>query len=78
MKHAKKEKKMLHNYETKRVTHKGHDYWSCCLCGEFFEGFGNNPYPISIKDDDECCDDCNWGKVIPARVKQYTDREQTV
>jgi len=74
MKHAKKEKKM----KTKRVTHKGHDYWSCCLCGEFFEGFGNNPYPISIKDDDACCDDCDWGKVIPARFKQIQDQEQAV
>ena len=74
MKHAKKEKKM----KTKRATHNKHDYWSCCLCGKFFSGFGNNPDPLSIRDDDECCDDCNWGKVIPARVKQYIDQEQAV
>lgn len=63
--------------KTKRVTHKGHDYWSCCLCGEFFEGFGNNPDPLSIRDGDDCCDDCNWKKVIPARFKQIQDQEQT-
>ena len=42
----------------------------CCLCGKTIEsGFGNNPAPIPTKnEDDECCDECNMEKVIPARL----------
>ena len=39
---------------------------TCCICGKKFEGWGNNPYPV--KDSGECCDECNWDKVIPARL----------
>lgn len=38
----------------------------CCICGKEFEGWGNNPYPL--KDEGECCDDCNFKYVIPARI----------
>ena len=40
----------------------------CCLCGHKFLGFGNNPYPIRSEKED-CCNDCNDKKVIPARLK---------
>ena len=49
--------------------------FKCCLCGKHSEGwgdkkqFGNNPQPL--KDDCECCDECNNSKVIPARLKRY-------
>ena len=39
----------------------------CCLCGEEFEGYGNDPAPL--KDSGECCDRCNAEKVIPARLE---------
>ena len=38
----------------------------CCLCGDLFDGFGNNPYPLSKTG--RCCDCCNATKVIPARL----------
>jgi hypothetical protein len=45
----------------------------CCLCGKVIEsGFGNNPDPLPVKnEDDECCDACNYEKVIPARMEKY-------
>ena len=39
---------------------------TCCICGRKFTGWGNNPYPV--KDQGECCDDCNQQHVIPARL----------
>lgn len=39
----------------------------CCLCGEEFEGYGNDPAPL--KESGECCDRCNAEKVIPARFE---------
>lgn len=38
----------------------------CCLCGQEYEGWGNNPYPLATEG--ECCDSCNMAKVIPARI----------
>lgn len=43
---------------------------TCCICGKKFGGYGNNPWPV--KQDGECCDDCNFTKVIPARIKLST------
>ncbi len=41
----------------------------CCLCGTNIEdGFGNNPEPVSLNEEDRCCDDCNAEEVIPARL----------
>ena len=40
---------------------------TCCLCGEEFEGYGNNPAPV--KESGECCDRCNAEKVITARLE---------
>jgi len=45
----------------------------CCICGKEFEGYGNNPWPV--KEDGECCDDCNYEKVIPARINQLSKKE---
>ena len=38
----------------------------CCICGQNYLGYGNNPWPL--KDEGECCDKCNWFRVIPARL----------
>ena len=40
----------------------------CCICGEEFEEYGNNPAPV--KNSGKCCDGCNLKFVIPARIEQ--------
>lgn len=39
----------------------------CCICGNEFYGYGNDPYPI--KEEGRCCDTCN-GAVILERIRQ--------
>ena len=46
----------------------------CAICNEVYEGFGNNPYPIT--DNGRCCDDCNSSKVVPARIHQHQMYQQ--
>lgn len=38
----------------------------CCICGQLFEGYGNNLAPIETRG--ECCDDCNINVVVPRRL----------
>ena len=38
----------------------------CCICGEEYTGYGNNPWPV--EDDGRCCDACNIKFVIPKRL----------
>jgi DNA-directed RNA polymerase subunit RPC12/RpoP len=40
--------------------------YTCVLCGGRFEGWGNNPAPITNRG--RCCDECNWRIVIPIRL----------
>lgn len=52
----------------------------CCICGAFYEGFGNNPdgavwknekgdiIEPTFKSEDRCCDNCNTKYVIPGRM----------
>lgn len=46
----------------------------CCICGKKFEGWGNNPDPVTDENgnlfpvDARCCDECNDEYVIPARL----------
>jgi hypothetical protein len=43
--------------------------FKCCLCDKEVEGYGNDPRPLPMKDEnDECCDECNLAKVVPARI----------
>lgn len=42
----------------------------CCICGEKFTGWGNNPYPVVDGINAKCCDRCNETKVLPARLAQ--------
>lgn len=44
---------------------------TCCVCGAKFTGWGNNPYPL--KEDGECCDECNR-KVVALRFLQVQNR----
>jgi hypothetical protein len=40
--------------------------FECVLCGEKFNEYGNNPYPLA--EEGECCDSCN-NDVIVARIE---------
>lgn len=40
----------------------------CCICGEKFEGWGNNPWPVVKAENARCCDKCNEEIVIPRRI----------
>ena len=46
----------------------GEHHFKCCICGKEVDGWGNNPWPV--KEEGECCDDCNSNEVIPARIFQ--------
>lgn len=37
----------------------------CCMCGKFYKGYGNNPYPL--RNYGRCCNNCNI-KVIQKRL----------
>jgi len=39
----------------------------CCICGEEYEGYGNNAEPYK---EGRCCDKCNMQFVIPDRLKR--------
>jgi hypothetical protein len=45
----------------------------CCLCGEPYTGYGNDPWPV--KDEGRCCNGCNTSLVIPERLKRYKQGE---
>ena len=47
---------------------------TCCICGQEFTGYGNNPYPVNSDEDARCCDDCNDTVVIPARLGELANR----
>ena len=52
--------------------------FKCCLCGIEVEGYGNDPSPIQTQnEDDECCDECNLAKVIPARIELVILKNKT-
>lgn len=40
----------------------------CCICGDKFYGWGNNPAPVNIREGARCCNECNENVVIPARI----------
>ena len=43
----------------------------CCICGQVFVGYGNNPWPVA--EEGECCDQCNYDSVIPARLRKMKE-----
>ncbi len=45
-----------------------HEY-TCCICGKHFVGWGNDPWPVDMRDNVECCNACNNSKVLPARLQ---------
>lgn len=49
----------------------------CCICGEPYEGYGNNPEPYMPAESGFCCNECNIHFVLPARGFEinYTDED---
>ena len=45
----------------------------CCICGQVFLGYGNNPWPV--EENGECCDTCNFQVVIPERLKRMKEED---
>lgn len=57
--------------------------FTCCICGQMFCGYGNNPYGAvykndkgeiiepEFKEDDRCCDECDQLYVIPGRIYRW-------
>jgi hypothetical protein len=41
--------------------------YTCCLCGNDANGFGNSARPL-VAHPAKCCDDCNAEQVLPARL----------
>ena len=48
------------------------EHHKCIICGNDFDGYGNNAEPV---EHGICCDKCNQEKVIPARLKKMTLKE---
>jgi DNA-directed RNA polymerase subunit RPC12/RpoP len=54
--------------------------FTCCICGQTFTGYGNNPagamgrdkegnlVELTFKPEEVCCDDCNSRYVITGRL----------
>lgn len=40
----------------------------CSICGEYFDGYGNNPYPVRTDEEARCCDECDNSIVLSARI----------
>lgn len=38
----------------------------CVLCKKNFSGYGNNAQPLK---EGQCCDECNFTKVVPERLR---------
>lgn len=47
----------------------------CCICGNAYDGFGNNALPYK---DGRCCDACNLHFVIPTRIQALLAQKDSV
>lgn len=47
--------------------------YKCCFCGRWCSGYGNNPEPILPDGKNKCCDDCNFGIVVPRRLHDFQE-----
>ena len=46
----------------------------CSICGEEYEGWGNNAWPVN---DGTCCDSCNYLFVLPERIRNIQKKKET-
>lgn len=47
---------------------------TCCLCGVTYNGWGNNAWPLD--NEGRCCDQCNFTKVVPARLRNMKQNKE--
>lgn len=52
--------------------------YTCCICKEQFNGWGNNPWPIANDEGSICCDLCNMAYVIPQRLKLLKEKREGI
>lgn len=48
----------------------------CCICGNAFTGWGNDPYPVNTDENAKCCDGCDAEFVLPARLAELANAEK--
>lgn len=54
----------------------------CCICGNTYTYYGNNPWPVKNKDgkdfgeNNRCCDNCDNLYVIPARIQRIINKKE--
>ncbi len=48
--------------------------YRCIFCNKIFEGYGNNPRPVT--EEGSCCDECNSKIVIPERLRLMSRWEE--
>lgn len=67
---------MLNDVESEKLVESAQDDegTTCCICEKQFFGYGNDPWPVSKKPEDRCCNDCNSNYVIPARLELLIKR----
>ena len=61
-------------YSIKDMMKDGGRKKECCICGKEFTGYGNNPWPIMK--DGQCCDECNFEIVLPARLQGNSKKQK--
>lgn len=50
--------------------------YTCCFCGNTFDGYGNNPYPLNKNPKAQCCNTCNMMYVVPARMNNLKEQRE--
>lgn len=51
-------------------------HYTCCICGRVIHGqYGNDPWPVVMTLNAQCCDDCNNEIVVPARIAKALKKE---
>ena len=53
------------------MNNNNNDAKTCAICGGDFNGYGNNPAPVT--NSGTACDSCNFSRVIPARITAIKD-----
>jgi hypothetical protein len=60
-------KKLLLGAGTAPREHDMTEPFTCSICGRYWTRDGNNAQPVN---DGQCCDQCNWVVVLPARMQE--------
>ena len=50
----------------------------CCICGQPYDLYGNNPYPLTTDESQRCCNACDWAYVMPARLLARSGKRFTL